>query len=144
MPSLQPWKGGGRVSDVLQGLEAVTVHVTDIQRARRFYSQVLGLKEVSYQEKASRAAFAIPGTHVQLTMHIQAEGEGGRPPGTVTGLVFSHPDPVAACAEILRRGGSIVDPPMPFVNPFAKGVRGTFADPDGNEFVLRHIEALAK
>lgn len=132
------------MTDPIESLEAVTVHVTDIQRARKFYSEVLGLKELAFQEKASRAAFAIPGTSTQLTMHIQADGEGGRPPGTVSGLVFSHPDPVAACAEIRRRGGTVVDDPHPFTNPFATGVRGTFADPDGNEFVLRHVTAISK
>ena len=132
------------MSDVIEGLEAVTVHVTDIQRARKFYAEVLGLKEVSFQEKASRAAFEIPGTRTQLTMHIQAEGEGGRPPGTVSGLVFSHRDPVAACAEIRRRGGTVVDEPHDFANPFATGVRGTFADPDGNEFLIRHVKSLSK
>ncbi|HTT45121.1 MAG TPA: VOC family protein [Thermoplasmata archaeon] len=132
------------MSDVIEGLEAVTVHVTDIQRARKFYSQVLGLKEVSFQENAARAAFEIPGTSTQLTMHIQAEGEGGRLPGTVSGLVFSHRDPVAACAEIRKRGGTIVDEPHAFTNPFATGVRGTFADPDGNEFLVRHVRSISK
>lgn len=127
---------------MIHELEAVTIHVTDIQRARKFYSEVLGLKEISYIEKASRAAFALPGTTVQLTMHIQAPGEGGREPGTVTGLVFYHPDPEAACAEIRRRGGTITDEPHAFENPFAKGVRATIADPDGNEFLLRRMDAL--
>jgi predicted enzyme related to lactoylglutathione lyase len=127
---------------VIESVEAVTVHVTDIQRARRFYSEVLGLKELSFQEKASRAAFALPGTTVQLTMHIQAPGEGGREPGTVSGIVFYHPDPVAACAEIRRRGGTVTTEPHEFANPFAKGVRAVVADPDGNEFLIRRVESL--
>ena len=118
----------------------MTIHVRDIQRSRRFYSEVLGLKEVSYIEKAARAAFALPGTSLQLTMHIQAPGEGGREPGTVSGIVFSHRDPAAACAEIRRRGGTVTDEPQPFTNPFAKGVRGTFAAPDGNEFLIRRVD----
>ena len=129
------------MSDVIEGLEAVTVHVTDIQRARKFYSEVLGLKEVSYQANASRAAFELPGTSTQLTMHIQAEGEGGRAPGTVSGLIFAHRDPVAACAEIRKRGGTIVDEPHEFTNPFSTGVRGTIADPDGNQFLIRHVKS---
>lgn len=132
------------MQQVIEGLEAVTVHVTDIQLARKFYAEVLGLKEVSIHEKASRAAFAIPGTSVLLTMHVQGEGEGGRSPGTVTGIVFSHPDPVAACGEIRRRGGSIVDEPHTFTNAFAKVTLGVFADPDGNEFVIRRLEPLSK
>lgn len=124
---------------VIEGLEAVSVHIRDIQRSRRFYSEVLGLKEVSFHEKASRAAFAVPGTTTLLTMHPMGENEGGREPGTVSGIVFSHRDPVAACEEIRRRGGSIVDEPHTFTNPLGKVTLGVFADPDGNQFVIRHI-----
>lgn len=127
---------------VIESVDAVTVHVTEINRARQFYTEVLGLKEVSFNEKASRAAFALPGTSVQLTMHVQAPGEGGRNPGTVSGIIFAHPDPRAACAEIRRRGGTITDEPHDFTNPFAKGVRATFADPDGNEFMIRRVDSL--
>jgi predicted enzyme related to lactoylglutathione lyase len=128
------------MSEVIEGMEAVSVHIRDIERARKFYSEVLGLKEVSFIAAASRAAFAIPGTTTLLTMHIQGEGEGGREPGTVTGIVFSHHDPKAACAEINRRGGSIVNEPERFQSPLGMQTRGVFADPDGNEFVIRHIE----
>ena len=128
------------MKDVIEALEAVTVHVRDIERARAFYREVIGLREVSFIPQASRAAFAIPGTTVLLTMHVQGEGEGGREPGTVSGLVFSNRDPVAACAEIRQRGGTIVGEPRTFPTPMGKVTLGVFADPDGNEFVLRHIE----
>jgi predicted enzyme related to lactoylglutathione lyase len=128
---------------MIEGMEAVTVHVEDIERARSFYSSVLGLKEVSFNAAASRAAFAIPGTTTLLTMHIQGEGEGGRPPGTISGIVFAHRDPAAACAEIRKRGGTIVDEPHTFPTPIGTVTLGVFADPDGNEFVLRHVERKA-
>ena len=64
------------MSDVIEGMEAVTVHIRDIQRARKFYSEVLGLREVSYVPAASRAAYEIPGTTTLLTMHVLGEGGG--------------------------------------------------------------------
>jgi predicted enzyme related to lactoylglutathione lyase len=131
MPSRAP------MSDVIEGLAAVTVHVRDIGRARKFYAEVLGLEQVSYDEKFSRAAFAIPGSSTLLTMHVQGEGEGGREPGTVSGVVFSHPDPFAACAAIRKRGGTIVSEPVTVDRPGVSYTLGVFADPDGNEFVLR-------
>jgi predicted enzyme related to lactoylglutathione lyase len=127
------------MSEVIEGMEAVTVHIRDIQRARKFYSEVLGLTEVSYLPAASRAAFAIPGTTTLLTMHVQGEGEDGREAGTVSGIVFSHHDPGAACSEIRKRGGTIVDEPHTFPTALGTVTLGVFADPDGNEFVLRHI-----
>jgi catechol 2,3-dioxygenase-like lactoylglutathione lyase family enzyme len=125
--------------DVIEGLEAVTVHIRDIARAREFYSNVLGLKEVSFLPQASRAAFAIPGTTALLSMHVQGEGEGGREPGTVSGVIFAHRDPAAALAEIARRGGTIVDEPRTLDAAMGKVTLGVFADPDGNQFVVRHI-----
>ena len=127
--------------EVVEGVEAVTVHIRDIDRARRFYSEVLGLKEVSFLPRASRAAFALPGTSVLLTMHVQGPDEGGREPGTVSGVVFSHHDPEAALAEIRRRGGSVVDEAETFNAAVGTVTLGAFADPDGNQFVLRHIHA---
>ncbi len=121
---------------MITGLHAVTIHVQDIQRSRAFYQDVLGLNELNFDEKLSRAVFAIPGTSTLLTMHIQAPGEGGRDPGTVTGVIFRHPDPGAACEEIKRRGGTVTVEPKLIESPFGQFVRAVIADPDGNEFVI--------
>lgn len=129
--------GTRTMTEIIEGLEAVTVHITDIHRARKFYRDVLGLKELQFDEKASRAVFAIPGTSVALRMHVMGFDEGGREPGTVSGVVFSHHDPVVACAEIRRRGGTIIDEPHTINPPGMTAVLSVFADPDGNEFVLR-------
>ncbi len=124
------------MSDVITGLHAVTIHVQDIHRARKFYEEVLGFKELNFDTKSSRAVFALPGTSTLLTMHIQATGEGGRDPGTVSGIVFRHPDPGAACEEIKRRGGTVTVEAKPVDSPFGEFVRAVIADPDGNEFVI--------
>lgn len=123
--------------EVITGLHAVTVHIRDIQKARHFYAEVLGLKELRFDEKASRAAFALPGTSTILSMHIQAPNEGGREPGTVSGVVFSSPDPESACRDIKERGGSItVEPALVELPGGIRFVRAVFADPDGNEFLI--------
>jgi catechol 2,3-dioxygenase-like lactoylglutathione lyase family enzyme len=124
------------MSEVITGLHAVTVHIRDIQKARAFYRDVLGLKELSFDEKASRAVFALPGTSTILTMHIQGPGEEGRDPGTVSGVVFQHADPAAACEEIKRRGGTVTVEAKLIEFPGVKFVRAVIADPDGNEFVI--------
>lgn len=127
------------MTDLIEVIEAVTVHVRDIERARRFYRDVLGLREVSHIEQISRAAYAIRGSETLLTMHVQGDGEGGREPGTVSGVVFSHHDPVSAAAEIRKRGGAIVDEPHTFRNLLGEVTLFVFADPDGNQFVVRRI-----
>jgi catechol 2,3-dioxygenase-like lactoylglutathione lyase family enzyme len=124
------------MSEVITGLHAVTIHIRDIQTARKFYQDVLGFKELNFDEKASRAVFALPGTSTLLTMHIQAPGEEGRDPGTVSGIIFKHPDPGTACAEIQRRGGTVTVEAKVIESPFGEFVRAVIADPDGNEFVI--------
>ena len=120
MPLTTPALQTRGMTQVITGLHAVTLHIRDIQKARAFYKDVLGLRELSFNEKASRAVFALPGTSTILSMHIQAPGEEGRDPGTVSGIVFSHPDPAAACDEIKRRGGSVTVEPKLIEMPGAK------------------------
>jgi catechol 2,3-dioxygenase-like lactoylglutathione lyase family enzyme len=124
------------MTEVIMGLHAVTIHIRDIQKARAFYRDVLGLHELKFDEKANRAVFALPGSPTILSMHIQAPGEEGRDPGTVSGVIFSHPDPGAACDEIKRRGGSVTVEPKVIELPGTKFVRAVIADPDGNEFLI--------
>ncbi len=124
------------MDETVTGLHAVTIHIRDIQKARAFYRDVLGFRELSFNEKASRAVFALPGSTTILSMHIMAPGEEGREPGTVSGVVFSHPNPAAACEEIKRRGGMVTVEPKEIETPGAKFVRAAIADPDGNEFLI--------
>jgi catechol 2,3-dioxygenase-like lactoylglutathione lyase family enzyme len=124
------------MTEVVTGLHAVTIHIRDIRKARTFYKDVLGLKELKFDEKANRAVFALPGSSTILSMHIMAPGEEGREPGTVSGIVFSHPDPAAACAEVKRRGGVVTLEATLVELPGAKFYRAVIADPDGNEFLI--------
>jgi predicted enzyme related to lactoylglutathione lyase len=124
------------MTEPITALHAVTIHIRDIEKARNFYSKVLGLKEVSFDEKARRAVFALPGTSTLLSMHIMAPGEEGREPGTVSGIVFTNPDPAAAIEEIKKRGGTVTVEPTVVELPGAKFVRAAIADPDGNEFLI--------
>ena len=120
----------------IQGLEAVTIHVRDVEKARTFYRDVLGLQEVQHVPQRG-AVFAIPGIPTVLNMHLKQPQEQGREPGTVTGLVFSAPDVTAACDAIRAAGGRITDEPEKTTNPTGAYMRATIADPDGNEFLLR-------
>lgn len=121
---------------MVKGLYAVTIHIRDVKKAHAFYKDVLGLEELLYNEEANRAVFALPGTSTRLIMHVMRPGEEGREPGTVSGVIFSNPDPEAACAEIKKHGGVVTLEPTLVEMPGAKFVRAAFADPDGNEFLI--------
>lgn len=124
------------MDEIVDGLFAITVHIRDIQKSRRFYREVLGLKELRFDEKGSSAAYALPGTRTLLSMHIQGPGEGGREPGTPSGAVFHVSDVARACDEIRRRGGTITLEPTAVETPAGKFHRAAVADPDGNEFLI--------
>lgn len=124
------------MGEIVGGLYAVTVHIRDVRKARAFYKDVLGLEEVQYDENANRAVFALPGTSTRLIMHVMRPGEEGREPGTVSGVIFSNPDPEAACAKIKKRGGVVTLEPALVEMPGTKFVRAAIADPDGNEFLI--------
>ncbi|MCI4372540.1 MAG: VOC family protein [Thermoplasmata archaeon] len=110
--------------------------MSDIQVARKFYREVLGLHEAGFTEQTGRAVYTFPGTPTVLAMHVQRPGEGGREPGTVSGIILQHHDPRAAVEEIRRRGGTITVEPMEVPGPGGVIVRAAIADPDGNEFVI--------
>jgi predicted enzyme related to lactoylglutathione lyase len=121
---------------ILQGLEAVTIHVRDLENARTFYGGVLRLKELQYVAGGT-ITYAIPGSSTVLLMHIKRPQEQGREPGTVSGLVFSVADVTAVCEAIRASGGSITDEPEKITNTSGTHMRAAFADPDGNEFMIR-------
>ena len=49
------------MTEVITGLHAVTLHIRDIRRARTFYRDVLGLQELSFNERASRGGLRAAG-----------------------------------------------------------------------------------
>lgn len=120
--------------DVIQGLDAVSVHLTrpNATKARDFYTRILGLEEVSWDDAPGRGEWQIPGG-ATLVAHVMRPGEPGRPPGTVTGVLFRVADARASADEIRARGGAILDEPWkaPWGPTYA-----TIGDPDGNEYLL--------
>jgi len=130
-------------------LEVVPVPVSDVDRAKRFYTE--------------RAGFAVDldtdlgggGRLVQLTppgsgcsIHLNT-AVPGPPPGSLQGLILVVADVAAARAELLTRGveaspvrhmenGAWVDGPGGPWNAFV-----FFSDPDGNGWVVQERPAGA-
>ena len=116
----------------IRKLNSIWVHVRDIKKARAFYHDVLGLKEIWYDEEGESASFRIP-RGPPLSMHVQGRDELGRSAGTVSGIYFSVVDVKRAARAIERKGGIVTD--RPEKKPWGNW-NATIADPDGNEFVL--------
>lgn len=117
-------------------LDSITLHVTDIDEARTFYTEVMGFEELAWIEPTGMAILGLPGG-ARLLVHEQQPDEPGRPAGTVTGLMFGCQDIEATVETIRERGGRITD--EPWQAPWGP-MYATVADPSGNEFVLIHRE----
>ncbi len=125
----------GPMSPAVKGMGIVSLHVTDFDRARTFYAKAFGLKERSAMADAKWAEFEVPGASA-IGIHGWESGckaAGGRPPGTVTGMILEVADARAFADHVVKSGGKLTDPieKMPW-GPLG----GTVADPDGNEFVI--------
>jgi catechol 2,3-dioxygenase-like lactoylglutathione lyase family enzyme len=111
----------------------VSIPVTDQDRAKRFYCDALGFTCGADQEFAPGRRWIdleLPGGGAGITLVTWLEG---MPPGSVQGLVLAVDDIDATFAELDARGlrfdGGIDDTPY--------GRFASFADPDGNGWVLR-------
>ena len=116
----------------IEGLDAIWVHIRDIKKARRFYRDVLGLKELRASNAEEYAVYQIP-KGPWLGVHKQGKDEPGRKAGTVSGVYFKVKDVKKAAALIKKHGGTITDKPEK--QPWGDWT-ATIADPDGNEFVI--------
>lgn len=117
---------------VVDDLDSITLHITDIAEARHFYREVMAFEEAIWNEESGTAVYFLPGG-ARLLVHEQGPDEPGRPAGTVTGLMFATSDVEKTVERIRGEGGTITDEPWqaPWGPTYA-----TVADPSGNEFVL--------
>lgn len=130
-------------------LEVVVVPVSDVDRAKRFYSEQVGFV-VDVDHRASETFRVVqltpPGSACSITI---GTGLGDMPPGSLKGLQLSVSDVEAAQAELLARGvavspvkhfegGVMADGPGGDYNSFI-----FFSDPDGNAWTVQEKHARA-
>ena len=111
---------------LLKGLNVVSLTVTDLARARTFYSDVLGLGQPWFDdENLGWIEWGERGKDGNLAVTLPTEGSR---PGGGTTPVFNTDDCFALCAELRWRGVRCEDPVIvPGLLTYC-----TFYDPDGN------------
>jgi catechol 2,3-dioxygenase-like lactoylglutathione lyase family enzyme len=116
----------------LTGLGAITIFVRDLDRARTFYGEVFGLKQIFADEVST--VFDLGNTMINLLEEGEAPGLIGPAKvaavedGARTQLTIFVEDTDAVIAMLVARGGTVLN--GPFDRPW--GVRtACFADPDG-------------
>ena len=117
-------------------LELVTVPVSDVDRAKAFYTEQVGFNADHDHRVSDELRF------VQLTPPGSAcsiafgTGVSESPPGSLQGLQMVVADVEAARAELAERGVEVSE-----VQEFAWGSFVFFSDPDGNGWAVQQLPA---
>jgi predicted enzyme related to lactoylglutathione lyase len=115
-------------------LELVQVPVSDVDRAKAFYTQKVGFNADHDHQVSDTIRFVQltpPGSACSIAL---GTGLGGMEPGTVQGLQVVVPDVHAARAELVERGVEVSE-----VQDFPWGSFVFFSDPDGNGWAVQQI-----
>jgi catechol 2,3-dioxygenase-like lactoylglutathione lyase family enzyme len=128
-------------------LEVVVVPVSDVDRAKRFYSEQVGFNvDVDHRvgEQFRVVQLTPPGSACSVTI---GKGLSDMPPGSVKGLQLVVADIEAARAELVSRGVD-VSPIQHFDDGVQKDGPGGdwnsfifFSDPDGNGWAVQQRPA---
>jgi catechol 2,3-dioxygenase-like lactoylglutathione lyase family enzyme len=129
-------------------LEVVQVPVTDVDRAKRYYSEQVGFVvdlDTVIGDGVRLVQLTPPGSGCSI--HLST-GIHNMPPGVLEGLQLVVPDIEAARAELVERG--VEASPVQHVDGgvWVEGRGGDwnsfvfFSDPDGNGWVLQQSPAL--
>ena len=116
-------------------LELVAVPVSDVDRAKAFYSEQAGFV-VDHDHRVSDTIRFVqltpPGSACSIAI---GSGLVETEPGSVQGLQLVVPDVEAARAELLERGVEVGE-----IQDFPWGSFVFFRDPDGNGWAVQQIQ----
>jgi catechol 2,3-dioxygenase-like lactoylglutathione lyase family enzyme len=115
-------------------LELVQVPVSDVDRAKAFYTEKAGFHadvDVTVAEGLRFVQLTPPGSPTSIAL---GTGLGKMPPGSVEGLQLVVPDINAARAELVERGVEVSE-----VEVFDWGSFVFFSDPDGNGWAVQQV-----
>jgi catechol 2,3-dioxygenase-like lactoylglutathione lyase family enzyme len=117
-------------------LELVSVPVSDVDRAKAFYTEKAGFTADHDHRVTDELRFVQltpPGSACSIAL---GTGIVDTQPGSVQGLQLVVPDIHAARAELLERGVEVGE-----VQEFPWGSFVFFSDPDGNGWAVQQIPA---
>ena len=115
-------------------LELVHVPVTDIDRAKAFYTEKVGFHDdvdATVSDEIRFVQLTPPGSACSISI---GRGLSEMTPGTVQGLQVVVEDIDAARAELAERGVEVSE-----VQIFPWGSFVFFSDPDGNGWALQQL-----
>lgn len=129
-------------------LEVVAIPVADVERAKRFYTDLGWRLDADFivGTEFRGLQFTPPGSGCSI--HF-GKGVTSAAPGSAKGLYLVVSDIVAARANLIDRGAKVSDvfnqvpgqPPSNGVDPARRSYTSfaTFSDPDGNTWLLQEV-----
>ena len=134
-------------------LELIVVPVSDVDRAKKFYSEQIGFNvDVDYQPNENFRVVQLtpPGSACSITIGVGVSG--GMAPGAIKGLHLVVPDIAAAQAHLQAHNVTINGPvhfeegkQVPGLDP-KRADYGSFLffeDPDGNAWMVQEVGRAA-
>jgi predicted enzyme related to lactoylglutathione lyase len=115
-------------------LELVAIPVSDVDRAKSFYTEQAGFNADHDHRVSDEMRFVQltpPGSACSITI---GDGITDAEPGSVKGVQMVVPDIEAARAELVERGVEVSD-----VQVFPWGSFLFFSDPDGNGWAVQSL-----
>jgi catechol 2,3-dioxygenase-like lactoylglutathione lyase family enzyme len=119
-------------------LELITVPVSDVERAKAFYTDQAGFvldHDHKVNDQLRFIQLTPPGSACSITI---GTGISDKAPGSIGGLQLVVPDADAAYAELVSRGVEASE-----VQEFPWGRFTFFSDPDGNGWAVQEIQQRA-
>jgi catechol 2,3-dioxygenase-like lactoylglutathione lyase family enzyme len=152
MANTQPNNGttaqGSDVMTVPMRFEVTTLPVADVDRTKAFYERLGWRLDIDFEPAPGvrGVQFTPPGSPASIQF---GENTNAMKPGSLEGLFLVVDDIEAARAQLIERGAHVgeiwhIEPgkgPVPGLDPQRRSYfsRASFADPDGNGWVLQEI-----
>jgi catechol 2,3-dioxygenase-like lactoylglutathione lyase family enzyme len=117
-------------------LELVAIPVSDVDRAKAFYTEKAGFEadhDHTVSDELRFVQLTPPGSACSIAL---GTGIVDAPPGSVRGMQLTVSDIHAARTELVERGVEVSD-----VQVFAWGSFVFFDDPDGNRWAVQQLPA---
>jgi len=128
-------------------LEVIAIPVSDIDRAKAFYAGLGWSVDADFMVGTSFRAVQLTPPGSPCSIHISTTAV----PGSAQGMLLVVSDIEAARKELISRGVNVSDVfhfdgehrPVPGLDPTLQsyGSHASFADPDGNRWVLQQVIA---
>lgn len=115
-------------------LELVIIPVSDIDRAKAFYTDKAGFNadhDHTVSDEIRFVQLTPPGSACSIAI---GKGVTDAAPGSVAGLQMVVPDIEAAHDELVKRGAEVSE-----IQELAWGRFVFFADPDGNKWAVQQL-----